>query len=105
MTSVGRGSPQGTPDEFHTTVDVDLLEDMGEVGLDRLRRDEHALGDLAIAEAIGGQLPDLPLRGGERWPASRRAAAGAARAARPLERVLCAQLSALGARHRIGAVG
>ena len=34
-----------------------------------------------------------------------RAAAGAARAARPFERVLCAQFSALGARRRIGPVG
>ena len=48
---------------------------------------------------------DPRLRRGERFPASGRAAAGAARAARPFERVLCAQFSALGARRRIGAVG
>ena len=67
-------------------------------------RDEHPLADLGVGEALGDELDHPGLGRGERIPAAGRARARAARPARPFERVLGAELGALGARRLVGLV-
>ena len=47
-------------------VDLQLAEDAREVTLDRARRDEEGLGDLAVAEALAGELGNTALAGCQR---------------------------------------
>src|SRR5947207_5920745 len=49
-----------------TRVDLQLAEDAREVTLDRTRRDEEGLGDLAVAEALAGELGNTALAGSQR---------------------------------------
>src|SRR5262245_49820942 len=96
--SGGCRSPlDGLSAELGAGVDVELPEDVGEVCLDRRLRDEHPLPDLGVGESLGDELDHLQLGRGERLPAASRPLAGAARAARPFERVVNAELGAFGA--------
>ena len=52
--------------EFGAARDVELLEGVGEVGLDGSPGDVEPLGDLAVAVAVGGERGDAVLGGGER---------------------------------------
>src|SRR6187551_3247222 len=45
--------------------DVELPEDVADVGLDRLRRHPQPLGNPAVGEALRHQVEDLPLAVGE----------------------------------------
>jgi len=46
-------------------VDVELLEDMRDVGADRLLADEQPLGYLPVREAVGEQAQDVDLAPGQ----------------------------------------
>ena len=79
------GSPAERGGELAAGLDVELLEDVAQVRVDRRRGDEQLLGDLAVGAAVGGELGDAPLAtasarrcpgaragaGGRRWRAAR----------------------------------
>ena len=83
--------------ELGAAGDVELLEDVGEVGFDGAPGDVELLGDLAVAVAVGGERGDAVLggrerarpgrarcgAGGRRPRAARRGRAGPAAACRP----------------------
>jgi hypothetical protein len=62
--SSGTGDAQGVT-QVVTRADVKLAVGVSEMGLDGLGGDEQRLGNLGIAEALGGELGDPALRGGE----------------------------------------
>jgi len=88
-------APQNVGDQLGAAVDVELAENVRHVSFDGLRRNEHALGDLGVGEPLDDELGDFGLGRSERWPAAEWAPTRAATSARPLERVLDAQLGAL----------
>ena len=51
--------------QARTRADVELAEDVREVGVDGARRDEQLLGDLPVRQALGHQGRDRPLRARE----------------------------------------
>ncbi len=67
-------------DQFHTAVELELAEGVLDVVLDRAVRDDQALRDLLVAEALGDQAQDLGLALGEVRPSAGR---GWGRAPRP----------------------
>ena len=70
----GDGSAENA--ELRTARDVELLEDVREVGLDRPLGHVELLGDLAVGEPVGGQQGDAVLGRCERLDAGQRGAAG-----------------------------
>ena len=67
--------------ELRACADVELLEDVGEVGLDGASGDVELLGDLAVGVAVGGEVRHAMLCGSQRlWAGERGTArAGAGR--------------------------
>lgn len=65
-----RGVSAGKSGELDTGVDIELAEDMAQVAVDSVRRNEEALGDLAIAQPVRDQARDRELRVGHSLPAS-----------------------------------
>src|SRR5436305_8080121 len=59
--SVNHRLAQGDRDRLGAGVGLQLREDVPDVALDRLLRDEEPLGDIAVREAVGQQLQDLAL--------------------------------------------
>src|SRR5207253_3008784 len=55
----------GVDDRLHPRVQVQLLEDVAHVVLDRVLGDVEVLGDLAVAHALGHELQHLELAVGE----------------------------------------
>ena len=74
-TSDGAGRERGG--ELASRADVELHVRVCEVALDGAQRDEQALGDLAVREAVGGELRDALFAGRECGAAAKRGAAGA----------------------------
>src|SRR5262245_21227252 len=87
----------GLSAQLSAAVDVELPEDVGDVGLDGHLGDEHPLPDLRVGEPLGDELSDPGFGGGERGPAVLGASTRAPCPARPLERILDGQLCPLGA--------
>src|SRR4029077_16795578 len=58
------------PSERDAGIDAELVEDMAQVGVDVVRRNEEALGALAIAHPVSDQPRDRELRIGHGRPAS-----------------------------------
>jgi len=52
-------------DRLRAVADAGLHEDAVDVRLDGRRRDDQALGDLGVAEAVGDQREDLRLARGQ----------------------------------------
>jgi hypothetical protein len=52
--------------EFVSRVELQFVEDAREVTLDRARRDEEGLGDLAIGKSLAGEFGDAALAGCQR---------------------------------------
>ena len=69
----------GEHDGLDAVAQVELLEDVGDVGLDRRVADEQPLGDLGVREALGDQAEDLELARGQLVDRLRRRRARAAR--------------------------
>src|SRR5438552_9813843 len=55
----------GVDDRLHPRMQVQLLEDVAHVVLDRVLGDVEVLGDLAVAHALGHELQHLELAVGE----------------------------------------
>src|SRR5262245_33753188 len=75
--SAGRACRRGRDEmlvELHAARDVELLEDVGEVGLDGAARDVEVLGDLAVAVALRREAGDAMFRRSERVDAGERRA-------------------------------
>jgi hypothetical protein len=70
----GLGSDCGAAAEYGgelvSRVDLELAEDAGEVALDRAGGDEEGLGDLAVCQALAGELGDAAFAGGQRVESS-----------------------------------
>ncbi len=60
----------GKSGELDAGVDVELPKDMAQVAVDGVRRNEKALGDLAIAQSVRNQARDRELRIRHGLPAS-----------------------------------
>src|SRR6516162_5426743 len=63
------GGPGGEGDELGAVDDVELAENVGEVGLDGGAGNEQAGGDVGVGQAFGDEPYHLPLGGGEAVPA------------------------------------
>ena len=57
--------------QFHARVDPELREHVAEMAVDRVRRDEETLGDLAICQPLGDEPGDRKLSRGQRGPTAR----------------------------------
>src|SRR5262249_43931878 len=64
--AVEQAEGRSARDRLHARVDIELLEEPASVGARGLVADAEALGDLAHRVAVGDQLEDLALAGGER---------------------------------------
>jgi len=62
--------------QFCAGLDVELVEHMGEMALDRAGGDKQGLGDLAVRQPFGGQLGDATLAGGECFEPGKQCSAG-----------------------------
>src|SRR5437763_1418624 len=55
----------GIDDRLHARVQLQLLEDVADVVLDRVLADEQLLGDVTVVEALGDEAQNLHLAIGE----------------------------------------
>src|SRR5579862_5779424 len=59
------------PRQLDARLDSELREDVTEMAVYRVWRDEEPLGDFAVRQTVGDQLRDSELRRGHRRPSSR----------------------------------